>query len=1021
MNQTEEYTYLVFDKAIENDHSYTNKLTSSITVSKMFLSNYECIEGLDAIEEFNKFKELDNIDPNLDQSLYKAYLFSYSLNGAKVKITIFAVNNKMLENYVINSTQIPNLKFLISLCNSHILYEKVSNGFNLYSTNTTTQIDEIVNSIIKIVSVPNASIADPIEGQPEYCALPLYEYQKKTIKWMIQREEYPTMIDCNQNDELMLGNVVYDSGEQNFILSANRKQLKFMGGGLIDEMGLGKTYQLMVLALQRLPRNINYVQRGLRMLFSRATLILTANHLSAQWYNELHKLTKKSFGINVIKIFTKVDYEKYTYSDILDADFVIVTFQFLANKCFQNQFRSKISDTKSYFTSSKSTYTYLETQMALDEMAFNILNNPSALFHTSPNVLLCHWHRIVIDEFPEIYTVEKHAHMKKLITHLKGDYRWCMSGTPFNGTTRSLMSMFEFVTNYTNEIGDQILLNQRVRNYLSTNFFRKNTKQSVNSEYTLPPTIENTIFLTFSTTEWIMYNAYLANPNVDKSGVLMRQLCCHPAIADEIKGTVSNCKTLKDIENVMIKHYNSQTLHAENKLKFAEYKLKMLQYKIKIVHYKRQARFLRKLDYNVTVDFGIDVTNKEEMKQLEKHFSGDDDFIAFLLTNDNIEAIDDDIDTNKKINNKNPSIVVSDETQCEIQKLLAKEKDYKHLPKSILDLQDSEINMKTHIANLRKDYEGKLSTSNYYNDVLKRLAQTSTIVNDNDDDNDDNNKEECGICLGTIKGTDLGVTKCGHIFCYKCVKPYIEKTPKCPICTKPIKIEELYMITQPVQEELNNKEFKDKQSLIEAIGTKLANLIFFLKKNNKHCIIFSQWDDLLMKVGGVLNSYGIFNVFCKGNVWQCTKAVNDFNTNDNIKVIMLSSKSSASGINLTKAEMVILLDPVSGSYEDRKNTEWQAIGRAVRMGQTKQVQIVRFIIKNTIEETIYQENLIENAKHVENIIIFELNEEVTNIDQDLIDEINNNAKISKPKKVTKRGNKKVPEKIIVDIEDDGDY
>jgi SNF2 family DNA or RNA helicase len=175
-----------------------------------------------------------------------------------------------------------------------------------------------------------------------------------------------------------------------------------------------------------------------------------------------------------------------------------------------------------------------------------------------------------------------------------------------------------------------------------------------------------------------------------------------------------------------------------------------------------------------------------------------------------------------------------------------------------------------------------------------------------------------------------------------------------------------------------------------------------------------------MKVGVILNDYGIQNVFCKGNVWQCTKAVNDFNSNDKIKVIMLSSKSSASGMNLTKAEMVILLDPVSGSYKDRRNTEWQAIGRAVRMGQTKQVQIVRFIIKNTIEDDIYKENMIENAKQVENIKIFELTEDVTNLDEDKINEINKAAKESKPKKIIKKVTKKVPVKMEVMIDDD-DY
>jgi len=51
-----------------------------------------------------------------------------------------------------------------------------------------------------------------------------------------------------------------------------------------------------------------------------------------------------------------------------------------------------------------------------------------------------------------------------------------------------------------------------------------------------------------------------------------------------------------------------------------------------------------------------------------------------------------------------------------------------------------------------------------------------------------------------------------------------------------------------------------------------------------------------------------------------------------------------------------MVDPVSGTKKEAQAVESQAIGRAYRQGQTKQVTVVRLIIKNTIEHITYMRN-----------------------------------------------------------------
>lgn len=56
---------------------------------------------------------------------------------------------------------------------------------------------------------------------------------------------------------------------------------------------------------------------------------------------------------------------------------------------------------------------------------------------------------------------------------------------------------------------------------------------------------------------------------------------------------------------------------------------------------------------------------------------------------------------------------------------------------------------------------------------------------------------------------------------------------------------------------------------------------------------------------------------------------------------MLSLEHAASGTNLVEASHVILIDPVAGSKEEAIAVEAQAIGRAHRMGQSKQVRTIK--------------------------------------------------------------------------------
>lgn len=73
--------------------------------------------------------------------------------------------------------------------------------------------------------------------------------------------------------------------------------------------------------------------------------------------------------------------------------------------------------------------------------------------------------------------------------------------------------------------------------------------------------------------------------------------------------------------------------------------------------------------------------------------------------------------------------------------------------------------------------------------------------------------------------------------------------------------------------------------------------------------------------------------------------VDEFTEDETIPAFLLSTKAGGMGINLTAASVVILFDQDFNPHNDR-----QAADRAYRIGQKRDVEIVKLISRGTIEE-----------------------------------------------------------------------
>ena len=149
---------------------------------------------------------------------------------------------------------------------------------------------------------------------------------------------------------------------------------------------------------------------------------------------------------------------------------------------------------------------------------------------------------------------------------------------------------------------------------------------------------------------------------------------------------------------------------------------------------------------------------------------------------------------------------------------------------------------------------------------------------------------------------------------------------------------------------------------VNQLGTKLTALINYLKdilldKNNR-VIVFSQWDSMLKMISKIFEEKEIKFLFLDGSLHVVNNRIQRFKLDLTNRVVLLSSDKSVSGLTLTEANHIILLDTLNHeSKEMAYITEQQAIGRAVRIGQEKRVNVRRFIMRNTIEHEYYLRNI----------------------------------------------------------------
>jgi SWI/SNF-related matrix-associated actin-dependent regulator of chromatin subfamily A member 5 len=132
----------------------------------------------------------------------------------------------------------------------------------------------------------------------------------------------------------------------------------------------------------------------------------------------------------------------------------------------------------------------------------------------------------------------------------------------------------------------------------------------------------------------------------------------------------------------------------------------------------------------------------------------------------------------------------------------------------------------------------------------------------------------------------------------------------------------------------------------------LDSLLKRMKAQGSRVLIFSQ----MSRVLDIMEDYSVFRGYQYCRIDGSTAhedriaAIDDYNKEGSEKFLfLLTTRAGGLGINLTSADIVVLFDS-----DWNPQADLQAMDRAHRIGQKKQVMVFRFVTENAIEEKVLE-------------------------------------------------------------------
>ncbi|KAJ0466042.1 putative DNA helicase transcription factor C2H2 family [Helianthus annuus] len=290
------------------------------------------------------------------------------------------------------------------------------------------------------------------------------------------------------------------------------------------------------------------------------------------------------------------------------------------------------------------------------------------------------------------------------------------------------------------------------------------------------------------------------------------------------------------------------------------------------------------------------------------------------------------------------------------------------------------------------------SKQNSHSEGECKPSQAQVTTNPDANDKGENEKsvrledDTCPVCQERLSNPKM-VFRCGHSTCCKCFLGMTErwiyrngtshdKWVMCPTCRQHTEYGNVAYVVDTLDKssDVSVYSFESSEASMTVKGSYSTKIVAVTRRilcigstNPKaKILVFSSWNDVLDVLEHAFTANDISFIRMKGGrkshvaisrfkgeqvgVNEHVDKKNRQSKTNSVQVLLLLIQHGANGLNLLEAQHVILVEPLLNPA-----AEAQAIGRVHRIGQTNKTLVHRFIVKDTVEESLYKLNKSRNS------------------------------------------------------------